>query len=320
MSTVSVAALGGIGSALADYLAQELRVPVTIERAHRVAMGQSRAMYVVDATIGGQPRRLVARVEQSGLLGSASHDEVGIMRALHRVGFPVAEIVAYEPSGEVLGQPFFVMAFVPGVSTHDPATVDDYLRLLGQLHDMDPVAVAGDVYAVPSGPTGAALAQVDRWEATYRSGLIGAPSPLIEEAIAWLRIHAPATERVCLVHADPGPGNYLHEHGRITALVDWEFTHIGDEYDDWAYLIYMRGRHHLGEAEWIERIRAVLGIELDRERLRYWRAVKHLMGAAIDQTAMRLYVQRVERAPNLLAIGTGVHLSALRRLYDVALA
>ena len=66
--------------------------------------------------------------------------------------------------------------------------------------------------------------------------------------------------------------------------------------------------------------RQVTGVEIDRERLRYWRGVNHLMGAAIDQTCTKLYHDRTVPVPNLLAIGTGVHLSALRRLYDVVLA
>ncbi len=307
-------------SALEAYLREELGTPVELGSAKRVAMGQSRAMYLVDATIGGEPRRLVARVEQSGLLGTDSANEVYIMRALHAEGFPVAEILAYEETGDVLGQPFFVMAFVSGVSTLDHETIDEYLRLLDRLHQFDPVALAGGFLTIPEGPTGAALAQVERWERTYRSGLLGEPSPLVEEAIAWLRTHAPVTDRLCIVHADPGPGNYMHLDGRITALVDWEFTHLGDEYDDWAYLIAMRGSRVMSEPDWIVRIREVTGVELDRERLRYWKAIKYLMGVSIDQTAMRLYAQRVEVAPNLLAIGTGVHLSALRRLYDAVLA
>ena len=34
----------------------------------------------------------------------------------------------------------------------------------------------------------------------------------------------------------------------------------------------------------------------------------------------RLYAERVETAPNLLAIGTAIHLSALQMLYKAVLA
>ena len=306
--------------ALGEYLSSALGEPVRVDRLARVAMGQSRAMYLLDGAVGGVDRRLVVRVEQHGMLGSDSTTEVPVMRALFRAGFPVAEVLAYEPTGDVLGQPFFVMSFVEGVSTEDPATLDEYLRLLHRLHHFDPAELGLDALTSPPLPTGPAHTLLDRWEQTYRSGLVGEPSPLLEEAIAHLRRTAPATDRLCIVHADPGPGNYMHLDGRVTALVDWEFTHLGDEYDDWAYLIHMRGRRALTPDEWIDRIHRVTGVEIDRERLHYWRGVNHLMGAAIDQTCTKLYHDRVVPVPNLLAIGTGVHLSALRRLYDVVLA
>jgi len=305
---------------LAPYLSQVLGTTVTMPMPTRVAMGQSRAMYIVDADYEGGSHKLIVRVEQGGFLGSDSTTEVPVMQALHRAGYPIAEVIAYEPTGGVIGEPFFVMAFVEGASTELPSTLDDYIRLLRRLHTYDPQEVGLGFLSSPALPTGPAQAIVDRFDATYRSGLIGEPSPLIEEAIAWLRIHAPATERVCVVHGDPGPGNYMHLDGRITAVVDWEFTHLGDEYFDWAYLIWMRGKRLMTPEQWIERIRDVAGVDLDPERLRYWRAVNYLMGACIDQTAAKFYRDRVMPAPNLLAIATGVHLSALRRLYDTVLA
>ena len=304
----------------AAYLTEAMNQTVLVNAQRRVAMGQSRAMYLLDAVVGGVAQTLVARVEQSGLLGSDSTLEVPVMQALFRAGYPVAEILAYEPTGSVVGQPFFVMAFVEGISKEDLSTLDDYVRLLQQLHQYDPDAIGLGSLPKPPLPKGPALDQVDRWDRTYRSGLMGEPSPLVEEAIAYLRRHAPDSDRLCIVHADPGPGNYMYVGSTITAVVDWEFTHLGDEYDDWAYLIYMRGRRVRSPEEWIARIREVVGVEIDPERLRYWRAVKHLMGVAIDQTATRLYAERVETAPNLLAIGTAIHLSALQMLYKAVLA
>jgi len=145
---------------------------------------------------------------------------------------------------------------------------------------------------------------------------VGEPSPLVEEATQWLRNNAPENDRVTLVHGDPGPGNYLYHDGHITAVVDWEFIHLGDPYDDWAYLIAMRGVAYLQEDDWIARIEKITGSEIDRPRLEYWKAVNFLMGVGIDQTSHRIYADHKNPAPNLLAIATGVHLSALRRLCD----
>lgn len=310
----------GLERRLADHLTTVLGEIVVVHRSQRITMGQSRAMYVLHTTVGEVPRTMVARIEQSGLLGSDAITEVPVMQALFRAGYPVAEILVDEPTGEVLGQPFFVMDFVEGVSTDDDTTIDEYVELLHELHTIDPDEIGLSFLPAPALPTGPAVGLVGRWADTYRSASLGEPSPLMDEAIAKLLATAPASERISIVHADPGPGNYLHSAGRVTALVDWEFTHLGDAYDDWAYLIFMRGKRVMSPEQWVQRIHDVTGVELDPERLAWWKACCYLMSASIDATALRLYEQRIEIGPNLLAVGAAHHLGVLRKLYDAVLA
>jgi len=300
---------------LEAYLADQLGEPVAIDRVERMSMGQSRAMYILDLASGTRAK-LVLRVEQWGLLGGDSHGEVAVMRALHAGGFPVAEVLACETSEEILGQPFFVMEFVEGTSVYQPESLAPYVDALARLHQIDPDELGIDFLEHPKGERAAALQQVERWYDVYRGGLVGEPSPLIEEAAQWLRNRAPETERISLVHGDPGPGNYLHENGALRALVDWEFTHLGDAEEDWAYLICMRGMGLMDEDAWVAYLAEQVGVKLDRERLRYWIALNLFKGACIDQTALGIFVRGQSRAPNLLAIGTCVHLSALKRLVD----
>ena len=70
---------------LEAHLAEKFGEKVEIANASRISMGQSRAMYVLELTAGPHPR-LVLRIEQFGLLGSDSRDEVLVMRALHERG------------------------------------------------------------------------------------------------------------------------------------------------------------------------------------------------------------------------------------------
>ncbi len=307
-------------SKLEAYLGDVLEERCKLVRADRMSMGQSRAMYIAELECERSGRRkIVIRVEQWGLLGSDSRDEVRVMRALHAGGFPVAGVLAYEPSPEILGQPFFVMEFVEGTSVFTRESLDPYVEALARLHSLDFAALGIDFFEVPSGPRDSALLQVERWYDVYRRGLAGEPSPLVEEAAQWLRNNAPETARPCLVHADPGPGNYLHEDGELRALVDWEFTHLGDPEEDWAYLIAMRGVGVMDEDAWVAYLAETVGVELDRERLAYWIALNCYKGACIDQTALGIFVRREYLAPNLLAIGTCIHLSALKRLANTVL-
>ncbi len=307
-------------SKLEAYLSDTLNEPCKLVRADRMSMGQSRAMYIseLECETSGR-RKVVIRVEQWGLLGSDSRDEVLVMRALHAAGYPVAEILAYDPTPEILGQPFFVMDFVEGTSVFTRESLDPYVDALAGLHSLDAAAIGIDFYDNPSGPRDSALLQLERWYGVYRENLAGEPSPLVEEAAQWLRNHAPETPRVTLVHGDPGPGNYLHEDGKLTALVDWEFTHLGDPEEDWAYLIAMRGMGVMDVDSWVSYLAEQVDVVLDRERLDYWIALNMFKGACIDQTALGIFMRRECLAPNLLAIGTCIHLSALKRLADTVL-
>jgi aminoglycoside phosphotransferase (APT) family kinase protein len=311
--------------ALEAYLtsALELEDPCRIAQLERLAAGQSRAMYRLElewpvARCDTLLRRtVIVRVEQWGLLGTDSADEVRTMRAMRAAGYPVAEVLAYDPTTEVLAQPFFVMEFIEGSNVVTPESLEEYVLSLDRLHRMDPDALELDFLERPRGPRDAALRQVERWYGIYRWGLVGEPSPLAEEAAEWLRCNAPESRRTTVVHGDPGPGNYLHRDGHLASVVDWEFAHIGDPDEDWAYLISMRGATVMSEEEWIGYIERVAGVQLDRERLRYWQALNYFKSVCIDQTALKLYMEGRNPAPNMLAIGTAIHLAALKSLSEV---
>jgi aminoglycoside phosphotransferase (APT) family kinase protein len=310
--------------ALERYLTEQqvLAEPSRIVASSRMAMGQSRAMYRLDVAPVSDPqasRALVLRIEQWGLLGTDSRDEVRIMRALHDVGYPVANVLAYEPGDALLGQPFFLMEFVEGSSVFVRESLDEYVRTLDQLHRMNAEDCGLGFLPRPEGTRDSALDQVERWYDVYRWGMVGEPSPLVEECAQWLRNNAPESERVGIVHGDPGPGNFLHRDGRLASVVDWEFAHLGDPDEDWAYLISMRGVGVMSEDDWVTYLHDLVGVDLDRDRLEYWKAVNFFKGVCIDQTALKTYIDGTNLAPNMLAIGTAIHLSALRRLADAVL-
>ena len=72
-----------------------------------------------------------------------------------------------------------------------------------------------------------------------------------------------------LVQGDTGPGNFLADDGMVTGLVDWEFAHLGDPMDDWAW-VEMRA-----DAEEIPALHDhythTTGIPIDPDRIGYYR-------------------------------------------------
>ena len=79
-------------------------------------------------------------------------------------------------------------------------------------------------------------AELGTWRAMYDEA--GRPDALLDLAFRWLGDNMPAPDGpVALAHGDAGPGNFLFEHGRLTALIDWELAHLGDPMEDLAWFL-----------------------------------------------------------------------------------
>lgn len=301
--------------ALTAWFAQALGGPVELARATVLSGGHSRRMLVLDVA-GPQGREaFVVRIEQGGTFGTDGTLEAEAMQALGRAGVAVAPVRWIERDPAPLGQPFFVMDLVTGGSAVDDAVLETFLHALHAVHAVDPQALAGSLGPPPS-PEQAVQAQVERWWGVYRDS-VPVPVPLLDEAAAWLRLHLRPTGPVCVVHGDPGPGNFLHDHGTITALTDWEFVHHGDAAEDWAYFATIRSRKLRSADEWYAAIERAVGVRNDDRTWRAWEAFNQFKGACANLTALRLFVDGTATTPNLLAIGTAVHARFLRRLADL---
>jgi hypothetical protein len=112
------------------------------------------------------------------------------------------------------------------------AVVDDYLRVLAELHalDVEPFARAGVMRAAtPAGSGDLGMQRyVDNYRATKKR-----PDPFLEFCLAWLARHPVDTQgRESMVLWDTG--QFHHREGRIEAVLDVELAHIGDPMMDLA--------------------------------------------------------------------------------------
>lgn len=296
-------------AALERWLGERSGGPVEVAELRRIATGNSRAMWFVRLTDG---RRFVARVEQGGVFGTSSGDEYRFMQAASRLGCPVATVRWFDPEGEALGQPMFVMDFLDGAVTGrddrsmSPALAREFVTRLHELHRVDwSRELVADVTVAD-----VTHREIDRWLHVARAA--STPTPLLEEAAAWLHASAPLPEHVGIVHGDPGPGNFVHDGARVVAFTDWEFTHLGDPMEDWAYLITMRGSRTMGRDEWLALFADVAGVHLTDRELHYWSVFNHFKGACANLTCLPVF-RTVNPAPNMVLIGTALHQTFLRR-------
>lgn len=298
---------------LRRWLAAEVDVGFVDASIERIGTGHSRAMYVVTATSG---RRAVARVEQGGVFGTTSAEECRVMQSLHACGYPVARIIAADLDGHAVGRPMFVMEFVDGAVGPDAAVIDDatavsFVRSLRELHQLDGRHFGFDI--VPTCASDATPMQIQRWHRVHDMAT-PLPDPLIDEAAAWLLHHAPALSRLAVVHGDAGPGNFVHDRGRVVAVTDWEFAHLGDPAEDFAYCLTMRGPRTMPRQRWLRLFADHAGVEMTDAQWRYWEAFNLFKGACANRTCLTIFEGGRNRAPNMAIIGTALHHVFLRRL------
>ncbi len=222
---------------------------------------------------------------------------------------PNVELV--EDSGAVLGEPFFVMEEVPGVVRLDDQGLDDIIRSVAALHAV-PAAVLD-----PSGRSAEQVVSdnIEYWRAMYRAH---APEiPLVEHGADWLHEHLTPTGPTVIVHGDAGPGNALFDAERGLTTIDWEFAHVGDAAEDWAYLALIRGRRIMGADDWKARLASVAGVTYSDEQWRLWLAYNHFRGACVNLSARTVFENGPRRTADQLAIGVAVHLRFLSQLAEI---
>ena len=302
---------------LGSFLTGVFGRDIAVDAISRISVGHSRAMYRVALSDG---TRVIVRREQSGVFGSSSTEEYKVMAGLFAAGYPVAEVLAYEPTGHVLGQPFFVMKELllarPGEDERqvDEATARDFVRTIARLHAIDPATLP--FAHVPASAADATHHQIDRWLGIYR-GATSVPIPLLDDAARWLHRHAPPLERLATVHGDAGPANFVHADGKVVAITDFEVCHPGDPAEDWVFCIAMRGVTTMARERWLEVFAEEAGVHLEPEQIRYWEAFNLFKGACANRTTLTIFESGANRNPNMAIIGTTLHQYFLRRLVDL---
>jgi len=240
---------------LTEYLRAHLPDAPALEVTGLRALSGGGSKITMFVTLAGHPAITEAVLRQDMLTGVVDTqrgatrvaDEYPVLREVHAAGLPVAEPLWLEPERTALGPSFMLTRRVKGIAPgswrgfQDPkdpsvvAAVKHLAEVLGQLHSLAPESL------LPPGERVVATEDYMQREIEYRWAKwqqnAVEPSPLVECAFARLRRECrQGLGRPVLVHGDVLPHNLLIDEGRVTALLDWEFAHIGDPAEDLAYL------------------------------------------------------------------------------------
>ena len=295
---------------LTEYLCAAADGPVEIETFERHSSGFSWITYSFMACYpAGEHRKLILRVgPPKGLFAPYSVlPQVYALQSMAGSPVPAPGLVHYSQEGTIIGFPFFICEHVRGDVTvpwlgsgaseqHRRAIATQFVDILAALHNIDwkssPLKTLMDQLPAGEKPERAPIAG-------WRS-LVGRPSnryyPLLDWAGEWLHKNCPAPPQITIVHGDYRIGNFLEDNGKITAILDWELTHLGDPHEDlgWALVPTFNGGSRklydiMERNEVIDRYQDKSGITLSERSLAYYEAAALYQMAAIQLCAVHAF-------------------------------
>jgi aminoglycoside phosphotransferase (APT) family kinase protein len=231
---------------LAAFLTTAAGAPATVVAMRPIAGGASRETWAVDAEIGGTREALVLRMDLASSMNpdalSRLH-EFALLAAAHAAGVLAPRPRWLDADGATLGRPFLLMDRVEGESigprvVRRPELAAARARLpvqmaeqLARIHAIDPAPL--DFLPRPAANRSSALYALDRTRRAIDA--IDLQNPALEFGLRWLEQRAPTYQQPTLIHGDFRIGNVIVGPDGLTAVIDWEFAHIGDPHEDLAW-------------------------------------------------------------------------------------
>jgi aminoglycoside phosphotransferase (APT) family kinase protein len=231
-------------------------------------------------------------------------NETPVIQAVFARGFPAPEAMWCDTEHALLkGGDFLIMKRAPGTAGGDvfgsSGKVSDALTSLlatsvGRLHSLPQMRDLGDLTSgIHSALWDKSCKEVTTAYITSFRDLylqeMAEPSPAVLGLFGYLLTNVPdAPGKPILLHGDVGFHNFIVDDGELSAVVDWEFAHIGDPADDIGYIANTVG----GSLDWgrfLELYKQAGGIEIDPERLRFFRIWGHLRNLTACQLSTNAY-------------------------------
>ena len=213
----------------------------------RIGDGQSNVTF----SIRRGSERFVVRRGPRPPLPRSTHDmvrEARIQRFVGKHGLPVPKVLAVCANHEVLGVPFYVMAWLDGQVVTDsiPAALNPLEARRATSEAL--VDLLGDLHSIPidfpeaqslGRPDGYLRRQVGRFSALWE-GNTTRNLPAVARLGAWLADNLPRSQASTVIHGDFRMGNVMFSPGSsagVLALLDWEMATIGGPLADLGYLV-----------------------------------------------------------------------------------
>ena len=245
-----------------------------------------------------------------------------VMQRLQGTNVPVPKVFwRVEQDEGILGTPFYIMERLPGTTPpdfplyHSAGSYHDAspqkrakmwwgtLGGIAECHKVDWKKQRLDFLGAPKGGTTTIDGLLDYNDSFLKWVAKGEPQPVLEYALKWLRQNHYVPERITFCWGDCRMPNTLYNpDGDVVALLDWEFSYLGDPVSDLAWFLFLDW--HSSEAYGIPKLEGTPSEEetIRRyEELTGWKVKNLLFNQVL--APLRLGVPLVRLYKNLRSMG-----------------
>jgi aminoglycoside phosphotransferase (APT) family kinase protein len=287
----------------------------------RVVGGYSKDTWIIalDQTLRGSEELILRRDLPFGPGENSVTEEFELLSRLAKAQIAAPEPLALEADPSLLGTPFLLFPRLPGRAIFDDASADRQIvrdvalqtaATMARFHALDACAIG----MAPRDRTSAVRELVQTWRRKWERRRLY-DSPVMDAALNWLADNAPASDAPArLVHGDVSFRNTLIEDGRLIALLDWEFHHLGDPAEDLSYFRLV-AEPFLPWSDVIAAYEAAGGEPYDEKRSAFYDVWRSTRNAVTTATAWYGFVHGRYPASKAAYQGLSLHRFFLR---DVA--
>ena len=240
---------------------------VEVEGLQPIPGGFSRETFRCDARVsrngGTETLPLIIRKnppDVEAILNTSRAVEHDLIEALRtRTNVPVSRSYGYELEAAPFGEPAMVLERASGSGQTsalfnggaDEHMTEDVIRhlceVLVELHSVDIGTI--DPTGALADPRGVGIragswdeymdTTFDYYLREYKTIAWDPTMMILLDSFLTLRRLKPRPMKLAVVHGDFNPANFLYADGKVTALIDWENSRIGDPREDLGWMVLM---------------------------------------------------------------------------------
>ncbi|MEM9951722.1 MAG: phosphotransferase family protein [Chloroflexota bacterium] len=311
---------------LQAYIQSQLGSDATITDARPLAGGASRDTWFFTVETASTQEKLVLRRDTPSQMFDEAltrAQEYHLMNAAYDAGVKVARVRWLCDDESVLDFPFFIMDYVEGVSIgtvvmrrpefkHARSILPSQMASeLATIHTIDFEQEHLAFLRRPPADTAPAQVAIDEMYRILDS--IPIVNPTWEWTLRWAQTHLPPTNDITFVHGDFRIGNLLVDPQQgLTAVIDWEFGHIGNPDEELGYLCMRDWRFGNGQYRaagltdretFLKAYETASGRIVSRESVDWWEVMGNIRWGIICMSQANRHLSGEEPSVELASLG-----------------